>query len=344
MANIEHLYAEPSQPQFLLDEFDETLLNDFVSDLDPTQPLRLVREFNLESPSLSFEQQLSCLVSRVNDISSAYNNAHLTSGTRDNTPCVFDTGATNNLTPFRSDFLDYQEVDLDVKAVGSVGKIIGYGTVLYRLKTRCGHFVYRPGLAYHMPASDIRLYSPQASIDVYRGEALIKGRNIAYTLPDGRIVDIPFCPDSNLPLFKDFVCSSEEKQIYGTRFKHSHALYINQAVSFNRQQVGASDGLEPGIFVGTSVAGETNQNLPNQQKELLHWHHKLCMNMQDLQNLMQPQHYKDAETGKTIELPPILPTKYKSMKNYTIPLCLACKLANMKSRGAKTTVTKKLLS
>ena len=51
-----------------------------------------------------------------------------------------------------------------MKAVGSVEKIVGFGTMLYRFKTRCGYFVYRPGLAYHMPSADICLFSPQANI------------------------------------------------------------------------------------------------------------------------------------------------------------------------------------
>ena len=130
-----------------------------------------------------------------------------------------------------------------------------------------------------MPSADIRLMSPQASIHVYGGLALLEGRNITYTLHDGRIVDIPLDNSSDLPLIHDFVCSPEEQRIYSTRFKHSHSLYYNQTVSFDQQQVEEGDGVDHGHFVGTCVTDETNQNITNPQKELLHWHHKLCINM-----------------------------------------------------------------
>ena len=79
-----------------------------------------MQEFSLEIPTLSFGSKLSSLVCCVRDISSSYNNTRLTRGKHDNTQCVFDTGATNDLTPFWSDFLDYQEVCFDVKALNDV--------------------------------------------------------------------------------------------------------------------------------------------------------------------------------------------------------------------------------
>ena len=48
-----------------------------------------------------------------------------------------------------------------------------------------------------------------------------------------------------------------------------------------------------------SATDETNQNLDNAQKEILHWHQKLCINMQDLQQFMQPQNMHD-HRGKVI--------------------------------------------
>ena len=344
----------PSQQLFPLPEFDKDLLSSFVDDLDPTQSFRLCREFSLESPNSSFQDSLAALVSRQSEMyfiaaypnytsPQAYSGASISRGNRDTTPLVFDTGATNDLTPYRADFLDYQKVDLDVKAVGSVGKIVGFGTVLYRFKTRCGHCVYRPGLAYHMPSADIRLFSPQANIQVYGGSATLEGRMLTYTLPDGRLVDIELDNQSNLPLVHDFVCNSEEHRIEGTRFMNSHSLYYNQTVSFNQQQVGSGEGVNPVMFVGTCVTDETNQNLTGPQKELLHWHHKLCINMQDLQNLMKPTRYKD-DDGRPVELPPVIPTIYASTRNCPHPMSLSGKLSKMKSQGAKTIVTKKVPS
>jgi hypothetical protein len=55
------------------------------------------------------------------------------------TPLVFDTGDSIDLSPFRADLLDdYEGSDLAIQAVGSVGKVVGRGTVLGRFTTRCG--------------------------------------------------------------------------------------------------------------------------------------------------------------------------------------------------------------
>ena len=89
----------------------------------------------------------------------------------------------------------------------------------------------------------------------------------------------------------------------------------------------------------TSV--KENQNLSGPQRELLHWHQKLCLNMRDLQQLMRPQIFRD-EAGKEVSrLDPVIPTDYNSTKNSKpdqFPVCLACKLATAKSRntGEKT--------
>ena len=74
----------------------------------------------------------------------------------------------------------------------------------------------------------------------------------------------------------------------------------------------------------TSV--KENQNLSGPQRELLHWHQKLCLNMRDLQQLMRPQIFRD-EAGKEVSrLDPVIPTDYNSTKNLKpdqFPMCLA---------------------
>ena len=64
-----------------------------------------------------------------------------------------------------------------------------------------------------MPAAEIRLESPQSLFTKLGGQshALIEGKAIEWVLPDGRIIDIPIDPRTNLPLLTDFVCSDEEK-------------------------------------------------------------------------------------------------------------------------------------
>ena len=88
------------------------------------------------------------------------------------------------------------------------------------------------------------------------------------------------------------------------------------------------------------VADQTNQNLSGPQKELLLWHTKLCLNMQDLQKLMKPHKIKD-QSGKVVNTKPaVIPTKYKSTANLkpeSYPLCIASKLATANTRSDRVT-------
>ena len=94
------------------------------------------------------------------------------------------------------------------------------------------------------------------------------------------------------------------------------------------------------------MADETNHNLDNAQKEILHWHQKLCINMQDLQQLLWPQSVRD-HRGKVIyQCPSVILTKFKRtthLKQDQRPLCLSCKLATAKAKSS-TVVASKLIA
>ena len=57
------------------------------------------------------------------------------------------------------------------------------------------------------------------------------------------------------------------------------------------------------------VADQSNRNLSGPQKELLLWHTKLCLNMQDLQELMKPHQIKDQSGRVVATKPEVIPTK-----------------------------------
>ena len=96
--------------------------------------------------------------------------AHVKMEGYDVTPCVFDTGASSDLTPFRQDFINYTPVDLKVTGVTGNGKVAGRGTVLRRFTTRKGEDIFVPSMAYHMPGAEIRLMSPQSVLRGLGGE------------------------------------------------------------------------------------------------------------------------------------------------------------------------------
>ena len=49
----------------------------------------------------------------------------------ENTPLVWDTGASLGLTPYRADFIDYLEVNIPVKDVTKTNYVVGIGTVIF---------------------------------------------------------------------------------------------------------------------------------------------------------------------------------------------------------------------
>ena len=79
----------------------------------------------------------------------------------ENTPLVWDTGASLGLTPYRADFIDYVEVNIPVKDVTKTNYVVGIGTVFFRFQNDKGQDVFLPCVAYHLPTADIRLFSPQ---------------------------------------------------------------------------------------------------------------------------------------------------------------------------------------
>ena len=248
---------------------------------------------------------------------------------------VFDTGASGGLTPFRSDFVTYEKVQFDVKGVAGKGNVIGKGLVLQNFCTRCGNVIYISSHAFHMPTAEIRLESPKSLFSKLGGQsqALIDGRAIVWTLPDGKIIDIPIDPMTNLPLLRDFTCSEDEKQ-------NHHGLAVVPPIEVVEPFLADDDGgpvdyeVQCNLRCFTSVTDATNQHLSSAQKELRFWHQKLCLNMQDLQQLMKPQHIRD-QTGVLVTTrPPVIPTTFKSTANLKpadFPMNLASKLAAAKA-------------
>ena len=80
-----------------------------------------------------------------------------------NCPLIWDSGASFGLTPFKADFIHYEEVQIPVKDVTKTNIVQGMGTVMYKVKNSRNEDLFIPGLAYHLPTTDVRLMSPQAN-------------------------------------------------------------------------------------------------------------------------------------------------------------------------------------
>ena len=101
---------------------------------------------------------------------------------------IYDTGASYGLTPFHADFIDYEPCDIGVKDVTKMNKVVGIGTVLYKMKATNGDILFLPGLAYHLKTADIRLFSPQTYHQLYHGRSSLDGDHVVMHLkkpPEG---------------------------------------------------------------------------------------------------------------------------------------------------------------
>ena len=85
---------------------------------------------------------------------------------------IWDTGASFELTPFRSDFIDYVEADIDVKDVTKINHVIGIGTTLHKLKNDKGKELFLPCVSYYLPTTDVRLFSPQTYHQIHGGNTI----------------------------------------------------------------------------------------------------------------------------------------------------------------------------
>ena len=220
MQDYEAAISEYSYPYFRLYEPDVELIVPELRKLGPGGIPYDPYHVDLEAfdPSTS-QDYLHALALRAFDVGRQFN--AVATGDVYNTPCVIDTGCSNGLTPFKSDFIDYTDINLMMKGIRGDGQIVGTGTVLTRVRCRDNTYAYVADVKYHMPDADIRLSSPQNN----DGKFELVGKNMEWRLPDGRIVDIRMIdPRSNLPLLTgDFVCNSEEKHIHGSRYVNSVA-------------------------------------------------------------------------------------------------------------------------
>jgi hypothetical protein len=57
---------------------------------------------------------------------------------------IWDTGASAGLMPYRSDFIDYVECEIDVCDITKVNKVVGIGTMLHKFVDNNGNHVYLP--------------------------------------------------------------------------------------------------------------------------------------------------------------------------------------------------------
>ena len=103
---------------------------------------------------------------------------------------IWDTRASFSLTPFRSDFIDYVEVNIPVKDVTKVNRIIVIGEKFQKIVDVNGQVCYLPYVSYHLLSTDVLLFSPHTyqqihgvSSEVFGGRVIMKSPNHCIEIP-----------------------------------------------------------------------------------------------------------------------------------------------------------------
>ena len=160
---------------------------------------------------------------------------------RDNEiPIVFDTGATVNVTPCRSDFLSFTTDRSTLNGITAQAPVLGYGKVRWEVYDDSGrrHFILTT--AYYVPDARLRLFSPQEYIHQHPTSKFVISHHASY--------------------FKFPKCASK------LTFRLHNGVYTPTLLPL------AFPHTSP---IAANVTADSNINLTTAQKELLQWHFRL---------------------------------------------------------------------
>ncbi len=128
---------------------------------------------------------------------------------------IWDTGASYGLTLFHSDFIDYVECNIPVQDVTKVNKVIGIGTTLHKSTNTDGKPIFLPCISYHLPQTDVRLFSPQTCHQMHGGYSKVYAQSIQMKLCTSTISIKVEQGLTNLPVVHDSFVSEKAKHSLG---------------------------------------------------------------------------------------------------------------------------------
>jgi len=276
--------------------------------------------------------------SKCRDLTPLYNNSH---SDFKRLPLVWDTGASQGLTPFLNDFIHYVKCDIPVNDISKVNRVIGIGTVMYKFRATTGEDVFLPGVAFHLPTAAIRLLSPQSYHQRWGGYSMVDGKEVLMNLwrPDDQPSHVLRFPTSeqhsNVPTVVNVSCTRHERETIGPFFRPAVAKHV---ISFDDTWRTTAHAVEYDFAACalSSVVDTSNINLSSAQKELLLWHWKLGISMSRIQELMVPHRARD-ENGLQDMMPCVITPVFKTTATCVIPKCAACELGRARRRPTGST-------
>ena len=245
----------------------------FLKSVDPIGLVRTLKAFEKQDSDAYHAAMVETLLKRMAPFRSTFE-SRLMHGSKCNvryTPLIMDTGASSSLTPFRSDFIDYVECNIPVKDVTKVNTVIGIGTAIYKFIDENGEEVFIPTLAYHLPETDIRLFSPQSYHQTHGGFSKVTGFVYQMTLPGRkkRVIELPIDKCTNLPLNLSPFVTKEEQQRLVPHVKSALVYNDSNLDLFGRWNFEQTFNHYSKFHCPASLADYSNMNLNGPQRVTL---------------------------------------------------------------------------
>jgi hypothetical protein len=198
----------------------KSTLDDFLrSDCDYLQLPRLLSKFT----SIDHKKNTSSCIAQVATPQGTFENCPVGGGKLNprSLIIIWDKGASYGLTLFCSDFINYVECDIPVRDVTNINKVIRIGTTLHKFNDTDGKPVFLPAcVSYHLPQTDVCLFSPQTYHQMQGGHSKVYAQSIQMKLHTSTISIMIKQGLTNLPVIHESFVSEKAKHGLGP-FMHS---------------------------------------------------------------------------------------------------------------------------
>jgi hypothetical protein len=210
---------------------------------DFLQLYRLLSTFS----TVDYVKNAQSCVNRVNAHRGTYggtyeNQSSFSTCLQDPKSCIliWDTGASYGLTPFRSDFIDYVKCEIPVKDVTKVNKVVGKGMTLLKFTDINGNPIYFPCVLYHLPETDVRMFSPQTYHQMHGGYSEVHSNCVRMLLKTSTIEIRIVRVEHNLPVvFVSFVSGKAKKKALASNMRSGLChTRLNTLDSFHDNDLG----------------------------------------------------------------------------------------------------------
>jgi hypothetical protein len=143
---------------------------------------------------------------------------------------IWDTGTSAVFTPFWSDFIDYVECEINVCDITKLNKVVGIGTMLHKFVDNNGNHVSLPCVSYHLPTTDVRLFSSQIYHQHHGSHSVVNCDEVVMKFcKEGALISIPIDRNAtNLPIVHNSFVSEKVKREQVSKFRpslHATGLY-----------------------------------------------------------------------------------------------------------------------